>query len=157
MIEETVTELVETAQQELAELKEPLADATDTASRTVAENIGLTLIGGLAIGLAVGALLPLGRRRKQPPKKAARALVTSLATSLSELSQTLAAQARDRAETASEGAREKLSDAGKSIQEHSESLSKQTKKLADNAAGQLNDSGKAIARQVIKAVEKVRR
>ncbi len=155
----TMNDLRETTAQEAAEFTAPLTDAAATVSRTAQENVGLTLIGGLAVGLAVGALLPFGRRRK--PAKKASALAANLLAGITELSQSLAAQARDRAESTTDDAREKLDSAsrtiGKSVRDHSDNLGKQTKKVADDATHHLNDGGKAIARQVIKLVEKARR
>jgi gas vesicle protein len=156
----TASAIGETIAHQAADLTAPLTDAADTVSRTAAENIGLTLIGGLAVGLVVGALLPLARRRKSP-KKTVRALAATLAATVSELSQTLAAQTRDRAETAARDGRDTLDHAsrtiGKSIHEQSGAIRAQASKLADGATDQLNDTSKAIARKVVKWVEKARR
>lgn len=154
----TIAELSEDAKHEVSKLTAPLANAIDSLDPTEGEKIGFTLVGGLVIGLVVGALLPFGRRRKSS-KKTTRALASTMAATISELTKTLAA-ARDQAETTAGDAHEKLDDAGrtigKSIHDHSESLAKQSKKLADDAADQLNDGGKAIARLVVKLVEKAR-
>jgi len=150
MTDDTVNGIGEMA----AEKVTPLAEAADTASRAVTRNIGLTLIGGMAVGLVAGALLPLSHRRKRPKT------VRSLVATVSELSQMLAAQALDRAETAASESRDKLDSAsqtiGKSLHHHSASLGKQTRQLADDAADQLNTTGKAIARTAVRLIEKAR-
>ncbi len=153
------THLDEPLASKVADLTAPLADATETVTRVAKENVGLSVLGGVTIAVAVGALLlPLGRRRKKP-QKAARALA-ALAATVTELTQALAAQAADRAQSTAADAQDKLSSAsdivGKTAKEQTESLTKQTKKLAEDAAEQLNDSGKALARAVIKLVDKVR-
>lgn len=142
----------------VTDVTDPISDAADTVIGVAKENVGLTVLGGVAIGVAVGALLLPSTRRRKKPRKAARAL-TALAATVTELSQALAAQAADKAQSAAAVAQDKLSDAGdtagKTLQEQTEHLTKQTKKLAEDAAEQLNDSGKALARAVIKLVEKV--
>lgn len=137
----------------------PPAQAAEAVSRQASDHIGWTLMGGLAAGLVVGALLPHARRRKQP--KTARTIATTLAASISELSQALIAQALDRAGTAAHDGRDKLDTAshaiGKSLHDHSESLSKQTRLLTDDAAAHMNTGAKAIAKKAVELIEKIRR
>ena len=151
-----IHDIVDTSAQKLKDLSVPLGEAADTAVDFVKENAGLTVLGGIAIGVAVGAMLTVGRRK---PKKAARALA-SLTTTVSDLSQKLAAQASDRAEAAAKTAHDQFGDTadtiGKALHDNSEHLLKKGKKLADDTTEQLNDGGKALARAVVNLVEKIR-
>lgn len=141
-----------------AELMAPLQDAAASAAGAVKDNIAATLVGGLAVGLVVGALLPLARRRKR--SKTMRGLATAMTAAVSELSQALATQAVDRAQTAADDGRDKLDRAsqaiGKALHEHSEDIGKQAGKLADDATDRLNDGSKILIRKVVRFIEKTR-
>lgn len=133
-----------------SDLTTPLGDAADDAVRVVSENVGLVVVGGLAIGLLAAALMPRSKKRKL--KKRSR----KMSAMVSDLSQELVAQAAD---AASEG-RDKLSglsrSVGATVSDYSSEMSKQASDAAEGAAGKLHDSSKAIARTLVKLIEKAR-
>ncbi len=143
---------------------DPLLDAAasqpgtslDTAPElSTSAKVGLTIAGGLALGLVAGALWPRGKPRKIAKKS------REIADMVGELSQLLAAQTIERAATAAGDSRDKLESLsrgiGKSIQERSAGVREQAHRLTDEATGQFHHGSKALARIVVKLVEKTRR
>lgn len=125
----------------------------DTATQPVltGQTVGMVIVGGLALGLVTAALMPRSRGRKIA--KRSRKIVAIA----SELSQVLRAQAGD---AASEG-RDQVDKLSKTfsdmVGDHAQEAKKQGQRIAGDAADQLNDSGKAIARVLVKLIEKARR
>ncbi len=124
--------------------------AIDETVSFASENVGLVIVGGLAIGLLAAALMPRSKKKKLAKRS------RKISALVGELSQALTSQAGN---AASEG-RDKLDGLSKSIgetvSEHAQEARKQAGKIAITAADQLNDSGKAIVRKLVKLIEKAR-
>ncbi|MDP9057026.1 MAG: hypothetical protein M3N34_06840 [Pseudomonadota bacterium] len=134
-----------------------IENAVDGATDFVAENVGLVIAGGVAIGLLAAVLMP--RKKKRKINKQAR----NISIIVAELAQALTAQASVAAGKASDAAgksSDKLGSMSKAITgtvvEQSHDIGKQAQQMAGDAANQLNDSGKAIARAAVKLIGKVR-
>jgi hypothetical protein len=132
---------------------DPPVDTTPPMSN--GSKIGLTIAGGLALGLVVGSLWPQRSQRKIAKKS--RAIMDLV----SEVGQLVAAQTLERATAAAGDGREKLDSLsrgiGKSIQDTSNSARQQAQKLGDGATDHFHDVSKAVARTAVKLVEKARR
>jgi len=138
-----------------SDLTESIENAASDAADFVAENVGLVIAGGVAIGLVAAVLWP--RKKKRKISKQAR----DISAIVAELSQALTAQASDAAGKAGNAAAkgsDKLGNLSRSIShaivEQSQEFGKQAQQIASDTADQLNDSGKAIARAAVRLIEK---
>ena len=132
-----------------SDLSVPTAEAADEVVQVVSENVGLVIAGGLAIGLIAAVLMPRSKKKKLAKRS------RKISALVSDLSNAILAQAGD---AAGEG-RDQLGSLSQSISDtvsqQSQKAGKKAGKMADNAADQINDGGKAIARTVVKLIEKV--
>ncbi|MDE2302953.1 MAG: hypothetical protein KGK11_10380 [Sphingomonadales bacterium] len=118
--------------------------------------IAALLLGGLALGVMAGTLLP---RRKPRPKTAAE----NVAALVGELSATIAAQALGRAQRAGAlagagaGRATTLGRAlGQSLTTHSLDAREQAARLAERATDQIHRHGRSLAKIAIRLIERRR-
>lgn len=130
-------------------LSVPIADAADETVRVVSENVGLVIAGGLVIGLVAAALMPRSKKKKLAKRS------RKISALVSDLGKALAAQAGDAASEGRDQLGSLSQSIGDTVSERSQEAGKKAGKLAGDVADKANDGGKAIARRVVKLIEKI--
>jgi hypothetical protein len=125
------------------------ASPPEKLSTLAGEYIGLTLAGGLLVGLVAGVLLPRARKRK-----AAKA-AAGLASSAGELGLALATKALARAGEAVRETRDKAADVGELVKDHAVPAFASAGRLIGEGADKARDTGATLARKAADIVEKV--
>lgn len=125
----------------------PDRDPPETYRSLAGEYPWGTLLGGLALGAIVGALLP-----KQAGRRLGRRALTA-ATIAGELGLAYSKQARDKASEVGREGVAKLSDLGESVGDNTAEL----RQRAGRAAGRARSRGLELAGQAIKLAARVRR
>lgn len=111
----------------------------------------LSIAGGLAVGLLVGALLPKGAARKLGTR------AVGLATIAAELGLAFSKQARSAAaETAQDGAA-KIGEIGHRLDEGTAELRGRARRSVGHAAGSARSAGKSVVREAIKLAARARK
>ena len=121
-------------------------DPPDSISDLAREYPGLLVVGGLALGLLVGALLPRGAARKL-----ANGAMTAAALG-GEASMSLARQARVKAQNAAAEAGEQLGD----FKDEAGQTAGKLRRRAANAAGDGSSTGMDMARAGLRLLSSLR-
>lgn len=137
-------------------LSGPAPDAAppEKLSSLAGEYIGLSIAGGLLIGLVAGVLLPRAARRK--PAR----LGSGLASTAGELGLALATKALARAGDSVRETREKAADMSGRVsgvvKEHAAPALASAGRLIEDGAEKARDTGSTLARKAADIVEKVK-
>ena len=122
----------------------PDAEPPEQLSMLAGEYIGLSIAGGLVLGLVVGALLPSGPGRK----------LSRRALKLAALAGEAALVLGQHAGESGQDARAKLGKLGKVIGENNADLRARGGELASTTARQLRETGFAVAQKAIARLTK---
>ena len=137
------------------DLSGPAPDATppEKLSTLAGEYIGLSIAGGLLVGLVAAVLLPRASKRKS------RKVASGLASSAGELGLALATKALARAGDAVRDTREKAADmgelVGEAVKEHAAPALASASRLIEDGAGKARHTGSSLARKAADIVGKV--
>lgn len=126
-------------------------DRIAAATGFVREHPGLTIAGGIAVGLIIGALLPKGRGRKL----ARRAVQLAEVAGASGLA--FGRHARDRVESAGSSLRERGSAAADRLAGYGETATEQAERFIDTAEQVAAKAGRDIARRAMELKSRIRR
>ena len=121
-------------------------DPPESVSDLAREYPGLIVVGGLALGLLVGALLPRGAARKL-----ANGAMTAAALG-GEASMSLARQAREKAQNAAAEAGEQFGD----FKDNAAKSAGKLRRRAANATGDASSAGMDMARAGLRLLSSLR-
>ncbi|MDE2403472.1 MAG: hypothetical protein KGM17_01995 [Sphingomonadales bacterium] len=128
----------------------PDAEPPEKFSGLAREYIGLSIAGGLVVGVLIGALFP----RAAAKKLASRS--SKIATVAGELGMAYAAQALSKAGEAARDGREKAIDMGEVIAEKSAEARDKAGKLIEEGSGKARVTGALLARKAAEIVARAR-
>jgi len=128
----------------------PDAEPPEKLSSLASEYIGLSIAGGLVVGLLIGALFPRAAARKLAKRSGALAAVAG------EVGAALAAQALARAGNSAREGRDKVVDMGEAIVERSADARATANRLIGDGSARARDGGRALARKAAEMVSKTR-